>query len=168
MLKNETSFAPDVTATAREGGPRSQISMRELSGRNLMDDTLNKSSFIQAQQTNRSQPKAQLPLHNVQISPPPIKRRNIIIPAIIIVVLFTLIIANQIKNDVVGNIDQAQSTNNLFLLNRQGTLSTIQESILVEALQHLLTVSASKIWAIQSIPPTLKHISARAMKYKTQ
>jgi hypothetical protein len=45
--KEQASFAPDLTATDREN-MKSETSMRELSNRNLMDETLNKSLFLQS------------------------------------------------------------------------------------------------------------------------
>jgi hypothetical protein len=45
LRKEETSFAPDFTATDREY-TKSEMSMRELSGRNLMEESgLAKSYF---------------------------------------------------------------------------------------------------------------------------
>lgn len=52
VKKNEeTSFAPDATVNDREN-MKSEVSMRELSNRNLMDETVNKSLFLTSKQGN--------------------------------------------------------------------------------------------------------------------
>ena len=55
VKKEETSFAPDITVTEREYS-KSEASMRELSGRNLMEESFNRSQFhpSKVQKENKS------------------------------------------------------------------------------------------------------------------
>jgi hypothetical protein len=60
-------------------------------------------------------------LHSVEVR---LRRRNkltLVLPLVFIVVILTFIVANQIKNNIMMNLDQVNSTQNLFLMTKLGT-----------------------------------------------
>jgi hypothetical protein len=60
-------------------------------------------------------------LHSVEVKLGDRKKLVLALPLIFILLILALITTNQIKNNVMINIDQANSTQNIFLLTKLGT-----------------------------------------------
>jgi len=82
-----------------------------------MDESLNRSSILQTLQTNRNEGQPQQPSivhHSFEIA---LSNRNkvlLIVPVILVLLVISLAVGNQIKNNMMNDLDEVNSANNIF------------------------------------------------------
>ena len=119
VRKEETSFAPDVTVnvTERDFNPKSEVSMRELSGRNLMEENFNKAALY---------PKSKKKIKDTPREPELIKlsprrKKWFISPLVIFGLIIMIFTVNLVKNEMLQFLDSQTSSSNLFDIFKQST-----------------------------------------------
>jgi hypothetical protein len=99
--------------------------MRELSGRNLMDDSLSKNLRLQSKMNGKDKEKEKekdsknddMPVGRVRRSP--CRKSWLLVPLAICLVILGLFLGNLIKNEMIYNINETTSTSNLFAMFQQ-------------------------------------------------
>lgn len=123
--KPETSFSPELSGTDREN-MKSEASMRELSNRNLMEESLNKSLYAQSKPSKLKEEKPSLPLHSTEIKLTSRKKRYILVPILILLLILGMLILNLVKNGVIYGLNELTSAQNIFGLFTQSSCDLIQ------------------------------------------
>lgn len=99
---------------------KSETSMRELSNRNLMDETLNKSLFLQSKLKKEEEEK--IPLGSSEIPLPKTNISLILVPLLLWFLIVSVLVTNLVKNSILSNIKEKDSATNVFTFFQQSKI----------------------------------------------
>jgi hypothetical protein len=119
-----SSYAPDITAREKDGSAsRSEMSLREISGRDLLGDSFNRSGVLQTVITSRLEPQPQsFAIQSQEITVTPRKRWLLGGALGLAVAIGGISLVNDILFNVQGEISLYNSVSSIFRLFSTGTV----------------------------------------------